>query len=151
TGRMLTRLWREVPATVALLGLRSRQSAIRNACIEILRERVAKREWDIVDALRRSQRKSYSSLFFELACDASIPVPDHDHRRSLTEFRILQLVAREPPGATTKEVLKNLKSMRPRIAAIRFGEAMDRIRRGHIDQVGRAIAASNLKESLPMI
>ena len=150
--QMLVRLRDQVPGTAALLGMRSRQDAIRNACSEILAIRVEKCEWDIVSTLHGSQRKSYFRLFFELVINASIPTCIEDHGRSLKEFRCLQLIAKacldDPAHASA---IKTLRSMRPRVASLLFGEAVRAVRQGRMARLLRAIATSSQKRAQPGI
>jgi hypothetical protein len=150
-ARMLMCLRDQVPANIALLGLKRRQSAIRSACNEILRRQLEKGKWDVVKALYGSKRRSYFSFFFELVIAPLIPTPNEDHERSLTEFRRLQLVARPPLDQTPESARATLRSMRPRHASVAFGETAVAIRRGRIGRVLRAIATSSRKRAQPMI
>ena len=148
---MLMRLRDRVPASVALLGLRSRQDTVRRACSEVLRRRVQNGEWDIIDKLYRSKTKSYFRLFFELLSDSLVPAPNEGQQRSLAEFRRLQLVIRPPLDQTPEGALTALRSMRPRHASLLFGEAVVAIRRGRIGKVLRMIAMSGRKQAQSMI
>jgi hypothetical protein len=149
-AHMLSQLRDQVPAGVALLGLRSRQSTIRNACSEALTRRVQKGEWGIINALYRSHRRSYFKLFFELVINPQTPMPDEGHQRPLAEFRRLQLVVRAQLSEA-EAALKALRSMRPRTASLLFGEVVLAIRQGYIGRVLRSIAASSRKRAHPMI
>jgi hypothetical protein len=150
-ARMLMRLREQVPASVALVGLGGRQSAIRNACGEVLTTRARNCEWHIVASLRRSQRKSHFSLFFELAIDPSIPTPEAERERSLIEFRRLQQIMRPPSNQTLEGTVSALRSMRPRRASVLFGEAVLAIRQGRIERLLKKIATSSSKRALPLI
>ena len=147
---MLGSLREQVPASIALLGLKSRQGAIRGACGETLTRHVQTCEWDIVSALHHSQRKSYFKLFFELVIDPSIPAPEENHERPVTEFRRLQLIQRADLDEA-EAALATLKSMRPRLASALFGEAILAIRQGRMGRVLRSIATSSRKRAQSMI
>ena len=150
-GRMLARLGDQVPASVALLGLRSRQSVVRSACKKILGDHVQRGRWDVVETLRASQVKAYFSLFFALSASDAIPTCAETRNRSLSEFRRLQLIARATSVSTAVDALKSLRRSRPRIAAAHFGEAICAIKQGRCARVLRAIANSSRKKADPLI
>ena len=149
-ANLLSTIGDRVPTAVALLGLRSRQGAIRSACGEILTRRIQAREWDIIEALYGSQRKSYFRLFFELVVDGSIPLLTEKRTRALTEFWHLQSIMRAPSGRQDAALIA-LKSLRPRRVSVFFGEALLAIRKGRFARAIRSIASSSRKGAQSVI
>ena len=149
---MLTRLRDQIPAGAALYGLKSRQGAIRNACNAIVTRRLEQCEWEVIKSLHSSTRASYVRLFFELVTTPSIPMMNlSDQDRPLIEFGRLQRVARPNRGQRPEDALSELKSMRPSMAAVAFGEALVAIRKGRSNRILRAIATSARNRARPII
>jgi hypothetical protein len=148
-AQMLRRLQSQVPASIALRGLRRRQGEIRDACAEIIKARVKNSEWEIIDVLFGSARKAYFRLFFELVLDTSIPSPN-DNSRSIAEFRRLQYIGKAPRDALGSG-LKELRSHRPRLPSVLFAEAVSAIRQSHSRRVLRSIAILSRRRARPMI
>jgi hypothetical protein len=149
-ANLLSAIGDQIRTTIALLGLRSRQGAIRSACGQILTRKLRAQEWNVIEALRGSQRKSYFRLFFELVVDPSIPLVTDKRTRALTEFSHLQLIMRAPPGQEDT-TLTALKSLRPRRVSVSFGATLLAIRKGKLARAIKPVASSNRKRAQSII
>lgn len=117
-----------LPAEVLLTGLRHERHEVKEACREILVDRLNCGEWELIDRIRASGSRACQEFYEALVLRPDITVPENKRTRAIQEFRLLRALAFAEGGTEIEASFAELKAIRPRGPSLVFGQALRQLR-----------------------